>query len=131
MSRHCIVFALFSAALCTAQAPPRSGSQTWTGALFDALKTTCSTETQGASPAGTCPVSMATQSFGIRLPDGKLYQFDDGGNAKATAALKKSRKAGKEVFAYWQSGKTAKPIQAKVTGSVTSNTLNLETIQID
>ncbi len=131
MSRYSIVFALFSVALCAAQAPPRSGSQTWTGVLFDTLKTTCSTETQGASPAGTCPVSMATLSFGIRLPDGKLYQFDEGGNAKATTALKKSRNAGKQVFAYWQSGKTAKPIQAKVTGSVTSNTLNLETIQID
>jgi hypothetical protein len=131
MIRHYAVCTLFFVALCSAQAPPRSGSQTWTGALFDTLKTTCSSETQGASPAGTCPVSMATKSFGIRLPDGKLYPFDEGGNAKTVTALKKSRKAGKEVFAYWQTGKTAKPIQAKVTGSVTSNTLNLESIQID
>lgn len=135
MSLFRIAFALVAVLvdfeLFSAQAPPPSGSQTWTGTLFDTLKTTCSAETQGASPSGTCPVSMSTVSFGIRLPDGKLYQFDEGGNAKATAALKKSKKSGKLVFAYWQSGKTAKPIEAKVTGSVTSNTLNLESIQID
>lgn len=127
----CLASALLATALAAVQAPPRSGSQTWSGVLFDTLKTTCSTETQGASPVGTCPVSMATESFGIRLPDGKLYQFDEGGNAKATAALKKSRKAGKQIFSYWQSGKTTKPVEAKVIGTITSNTLNVETIQID
>ena len=108
-----------------------SGTQTFTGTLFDTARTACGGETKGSSPAGTCPVTVCTASFGIRLADGKLYKFDEGGNAKAAYALQKSKKAGKYVFAYWQTGKASHPVTAKVTGSVTSDTLNLETVQVD
>jgi len=108
-----------------------AGTQSWTGNLFDTTKTGCGGETRGSSPLDTCPVSVNTTGFGIRLPDGKLYKFDEGGNAKAAMALQKSKKASKQVFAYWQTGKSAKPVAAQVTGSVTSDTLNLETIRID
>jgi hypothetical protein len=111
--------------------PTGSGTQSWTGTLFDTTKTGCGGETKGASPTDTCPVSICTASFGIRLPDGKLYKFDEGGNSKAASALRSSRKASKLVFSYWQSGKATKPINAQVTGSVTSDTLNLETIKIE
>jgi hypothetical protein len=111
--------------------PTGSGTQSWAGTLFDATKTGCGGETKGSSPVDTCPVSVRTLSCGIRLPDGKLYRFDEGGNAKAASALQTSRKASKQVFSYWQTGKAAKPITAQVTGSVTSDTLNLETIRID
>jgi hypothetical protein len=108
-----------------------SGTQTFTGTLFDTARSACGGETKGSSPAGTCPVTVCTTSFGIRLPDGKLYKFDEGGNAKASYALQKSKKASKYVFAYWQTGKASHAVTAKVTGSVTSDTLNLETVQVD
>jgi hypothetical protein len=111
--------------------PLGSGTQSWTGTLFDPAKTACGGETKGSPPVDTCPVTVCTTSFGIRLPDGKLYKFDEGGNAKASSALQRSKKASKQAFAYWQTGKTAKPITAHVTGSVTSDTLNLETVRID
>ncbi len=106
-------------------------TQTWTGALFDTTRKACGGETKEASPTDTCPVSVSTVSFGIRLPDGKLYNFDEGGNPKASAALKKSQKGSKQAFSYWRTGKALKPITAHVTGSVTSDLLNLDTIRID
>ena len=106
-------------------------TQSWTGALFDTTRKGCGGETKEASPIDTCPVSISTVSFGIRLPDGKLYNFDEGGNPKASTALKKSQKGSKQAFFYWRTGKALKPIMAHVTGSVTSDLLNLDTIRID
>ncbi|MFN0103113.1 MAG: hypothetical protein ACKV2U_13610 [Bryobacteraceae bacterium] len=106
-------------------------TQRWTGTLFDTTRKGCGVETKGASPADTCPVSVCTLTFGIRLPDGKLYNFDESGNPKAASALQKSRKGSRQAFSYWQTGKAAKPITATVTGSVTSDLLNLDTIRID
>jgi hypothetical protein len=83
-----------------------------------------------ASP-GTCPVSICTSNFGIRLPDGKFYKFDEGSNPKALNALRKSRKASKSVFNYWQTGKMANPVTAHVTGTLTGDTLNVDSIKID
>jgi len=111
--------------------PVGSGTQSWSGTLFDTTNTACAGETKGASPADTCPVTVCTTSFGIRLPDGKLYKFDEGGNSKAASALQKSKKGSKQVFSYWQSGKATKPITAHVTGSMTSDILNLETVRIE
>ena len=64
-------------------------------------------------------------------PNGKLYNFDESGNPKAMAALQKSRKGSTLVFSYWKTGKATQPIIAHVTGSVTSDVLNLDTIRID
>lgn len=106
-------------------------TQSFTGQLFDATGKGCGSETKAASPGDTCPPSICTVGFGIRLPDGKLYNFDESGNPKATVALRKSRKGSNLAFSYWKSGKASKPIVAHVTGSVTSDVLNLETIRID
>ena len=106
-------------------------TQSWTGALFDTTRKGCGGETKAASPEETCPLSICTVSFGIRLPDGKLYNFDESGNPKAIAALQKSRKGSNLAFSYWRTGKATKPIMAHVTGSVTSDVLNLDTIRID
>ena len=111
--------------------PTGSGTQNFTGTLFDTTRTGCGGETRGSAPGDACPVSICTTSFGIRLPDGKLYKFDEGGNTKAIYALQKSSKASKLVFSYWQTGKASSPVTARVAGSVTSETLNLETIQIE
>jgi hypothetical protein len=108
-----------------------SESRAWTGTLFDYGRTTCSTEVGHASAPGTCPVTVCTAQFGIRLPDGKLYKFDDGSNPKAADALRQSKRGSKIVHDYWRTGKTSKPITARVTGTLTSDTLNLERIQVD
>jgi hypothetical protein len=120
-----------SAAKTSGAQPAGSGTQSWTGTLFDTTRTGCGGETRGSAPGETCPVSICTLSFGIRLPDGKLYKFDEGGNTKAVYALQKSKKASKQVFSYWQTGKASKAVVAQVTGSMTSDTLNLESIRID
>lgn len=114
-------------------APQTVGSETraWTGALMDAKRTTCGPEVERASPQGTCPVSMHTTEFGMQLAAGNLVKFDEGGNAKALEALRKSRKGSRTVFSYWKTGKTSSPVTARVTGTLTSDTLNVESIKID
>lgn len=111
--------------------PEGSVPHAWSGTLFDNGRTNCSAEVEHASPAGTCPVSVCTTQFGIRLPDGKLYKFDDASNPKAADALRQSKAGSRGVYDYWRTGKTGKPVTARVTGTLTSDTLNLETIRID
>jgi hypothetical protein len=110
-----------------------AGSEThsWTGTLFDTARTECGPEVKQSSSPGTCPVSICTVNFGIKLPDGKFYKFDEGSNPKALYALRKSKKASKLVIGYWQTGKVSGPVTAQVTGSLTSDTLNLDSIKID
>lgn len=124
------LISLTSAAFAQTQ-PTGSEPHAWTGTLYDNGRTNCSTEVGHASAPGTCPVSICTTQFGIKLPDGKLYKFDDGSNPKATDALRQSKRASRTVYDYWKSGKTSKPITARITGTITSDTFNLETIKID
>jgi hypothetical protein len=118
-------------AICLAGQLTGSETKTWTGTLYDTARTECSTETAHSSAPGTCPVSICTRQFGIRLPDGKLYKFDEGGNSKVADALRKSKKGSKTVVDYWKSGKVAKPVAARATGSLTSDTFNLENITVE
>jgi hypothetical protein len=108
-----------------------SETHTWTGTLVDATRINCGPEVERAAPAGACPVSVRTTNFGIILSDGKSLRFDEGGNAKAVDALRKSRKGSKSVFNYWKTGKTSNVVKARVTGTLTSDTLNVEAIKID
>ena len=112
---------------------PPTGSKpgSWTGTLYDSGRTNCSAEVAHASAQGTCPVSVCTAQFGIRLLDGKLYKFDDGSNPKVADALRLSKKGSKTLYDYWRTGKTATPVTAHVTGTLTSDTLNLDTIKVD
>ena len=105
--------------------------QTFTGTLFDAARAACGPETKGTSSPGTCPVTICTANFGVRLPDGKLYKLDEGGNTKAADALRRSRKGSAAVISYWKTGKASQPVSARVTGTLTSEVLNVESIQID
>ena len=129
-----------SAIVLSALAQPRStttvqsvGSEThsWTGTLVDATRTNCGPEVERAVPAGMCPVSPRTNTFGLILADGKTVKFDEGGNAKTVDALRKSRKGSKSLFNYWKSGKTSSEIKARVTGTLTSDTLNVDSIKVD
>jgi hypothetical protein len=137
LSNKITVFTILSLWIFAWQSAPAlaqvAGSEThsWSGTLFDATRTDCGPEVKQSSTPGTCPISICTANFGIKLPDGKLYKFDDGSNPKAAYALRKSKKASKLVFAYWQTGKASSPITARVTGTLTSDTLNLDSIKID
>jgi hypothetical protein len=104
---------------------------TWIGTLVDATRANCGPEVERAVPAGVCPVSMRTNAFALTLPDGNTVKFDEGGNAKAVDALRKSRKGSKVIFDYWKSGKTSKVVKARVTGTLTSDTLNVDSIKVD
>jgi hypothetical protein len=108
-----------------------SETHTWSGTLFDTARTECGSEVKQSSSPGTCPVNICTVNFGIKLADGKFYKFDEGSNPKAAFALRKSRRASKLVFGYWQTGKVSGTISAQVTGTLTSDTLNLDSIKIN
>ena len=103
----------------------------WSGTLVDATRTTCGPEVERAVTPGTCPVSMGTTNFALKLADGKFVKFDEGGNTKAIDALRKSRQGSKIVFNYWKSGRASRAIKARVTGTLTSDTLNVEAIRVD
>lgn len=108
-----------------------SMTQTFSGSLFDASKESCSVEVAGSSSPGTCPINFCTLNFGVRLRDGKLYKLDEGGNQKAAAALRKSKNGSKHVLGYWKTGKASKPVTARITGTLTSDTLNADSVVID
>ena len=74
---------------------------------------------------------MGTTNFALKLADGKFVKFDEGGNTKAIDALRKSRQGSKIVFNYWKSGRASRAIKARVTGTLTSDTLNVEAIRFD
>src|SRR5271155_307600 len=85
-------------------------AETWSGTIVDVM---C----KGKDLAGhttKCAVSCAKSGYGLVLADGKFVKFDEGGNAKALAALKST---GKE-----------KDLKAKVSGSVDGDTVVVSSI---
>lgn len=108
-----------------------SESRTWNGTLIDSTRTNCGPETKGAAPSGSCPASVQTTDFALVLPDGKVLKLDAGGNPKAADALRKSRKGSKLVVDYWKTGRISQPIRARLTGTETSDTLNVESVRIE
>jgi hypothetical protein len=46
-------------------------------------------------------------------------------------ALKKSKKGSKVVMAFWKSGKSSQLVLATVAGTLTGDTLNVESIKIN
>jgi hypothetical protein len=63
-----------------------------------------------------CAVTCAKSGFGLVTADGKFLKFDEGGNARALAALKKSTKE--------------KDLKAKVSGTVDGEVLRVESIEL-
>src|ERR1700736_487393 len=75
-------------------------AETWTGTLVDVM---CKGKDLSSHTA-KCAVSCAKSGYGLVLSDGKFVKFDEGGNAKALAALKSTDKE--------------KDLKAKVSGSL-------------
>jgi hypothetical protein len=136
---YAVLISLVGLSVMTAQTksqPPvnsaaSSQAQRWEGKLVDAGRTDCGVEVVGAAPRGMCPVSVTTVSFGLLMADGKMAKFDEGGNPKAMDALKKSKKASKLVMEFWKSGKSSHQVVAIVAGTLTGDTLNVESIKIN
>jgi hypothetical protein len=114
--------------------PPAAGSsvsRTFTGILTDTQHASCGVEVSKAVPNGTCPPSFGTTTFGLVLQDGKNVKFDEAGNARVIDALRRSKKGSNALFSYWRTGKATAAVRARAVGTLTSDTLNLEAIQID
>jgi hypothetical protein len=88
-------------------------AETWSGTLVDVM---C----KGKDLAGhtaKCAVSCAKSGYGLVLADGKFVKFDEGGNAKALAALKSTAKE--------------KDMKAKVSGSFDGETVQVSSIELE
>src|SRR5438477_4177457 len=108
-----------------------SQSQSFTGVLTDTQNTSCGIEVAKAVPKGACPASFGATNFGLALEGGKSIKFDEAGNARVIDALRRSKKGAKALFDYWRTGKATTTVRARAVGTLTGDTLNLESIQID
>jgi len=70
-----------------------------------------------ASHTRECAVSCARSGYGLVTAEGKFLKFDESGNARALAALKKLSKE--------------KDLKAKVTGTLNGDLLKVEAIDFD
>lgn len=87
-------------------------AETWTGTLVDVM---CKGKDLSSHTA-KCAVSCAKSGYGLVLSDGKFVKFDEGGNAKALAALKSTDKE--------------KDLKAKVSGSLDGDTVRVSSIDL-
>jgi hypothetical protein len=69
-----------------------------------------------ASHSKQCALSCSKSGFGLVTSDGKFYKFDESGNAKALAAIKKTAKD--------------KDLKATVTGAMDGDIIKVESIKI-
>ena len=99
-------------AACLLLLTPAAFGETWNGTLVDVM---C----KGKDLAGhtrECAVTCAKSGYGLVLADGKFVKFDESGNARAFAMLKKSKKE--------------KDLKAKVTGAMDGDTLQVAAIEL-
>ena len=68
-----------------------------------------------ASHTRECAISCAKSGYGLVTADGKFLKFNEAGNARTLAALKKLDKD--------------KDLKAKVTGTVNGDVLNVDSIE--
>jgi hypothetical protein len=68
-----------------------------------------------ASHTRECAITCSRSGYGMVTADGKFLKFDEAGNARTLAALKKLSKD--------------KDLKAKVTGTVAGDVLKVETIE--
>jgi len=92
-------------------------AETWSGTLVDAA---CTTDKKSSAE---CAPTSATTSFALVLADGKAVKLDASGNSKAADAVKNSADRSKNP-----DSKTA--VTAKVTGSLSGDTIKVETIDV-
>jgi len=87
-------------------------AETFSGTVVDVM---CK-DNQLATHPRQCAISCAKFGFGLKQPDGTFLKFDEKGNARALAALKRSTKA--------------QDLKAQVTGSLEDGVLKVDSIRI-
>ncbi len=101
----------FAVSFCAAAMLSFAG--TWSGTVVDVM---C----KGKDLAGhtrECALSCAKSGFGLVTSDGQFYKFDETGNARALAALKKSSKD--------------KDLKATVSGSMDGDVIKVSSIDLE
>lgn len=86
---------------------------TWNGTVVDVM---CKGKDL-ASHTKECALGCAKSGFGLVTSDGQFYKFDESGNSKAVAALKKTSKD--------------KDLKAKVTGTMDGDVIKVDSIQME
>jgi len=88
-------------------------AETWNGTLVDVM---C----KGKDLSGhtrKCALGCAKSGFAVVLSDGKFLKLDEGGNAKALAALKATEKE--------------KDLKVKVNGKLDGETIQVDTLALE
>jgi len=71
---------------------------------------------------------MCTKSFCPMMADGKFVKFDEGG-CQSDRCAAQEHEGQKIIFNYWRTGNIASAIRARVTGILTSDVLNVESVK--
>ena len=69
-----------------------------------------------ASHTRECAITCSKSGYGLVTADGKFMKFDEGGNARMLATLKKATKE--------------KDLKVKVTGAVTGDVIKVEAVEL-
>lgn len=94
-------------------APVLGLAETWSGTVVDVA---CKNNDL-ARHTKECALKCAKSGYGIVLADGKFIKFDEGGNVKTLNALKATSKE--------------KDLKVKVTGTMKSDVIEVESIEIE
>jgi hypothetical protein len=87
--------------------------ESWNGTLVDVM---CKGKDL-ASHTKKCALGCAKSGFAVVLSDGRFLKLDEGGNAKALAALKSSDKE--------------KDLKVKVNGKLEGETIQVDSLALD
>ena len=85
---------------------------TWDGTVVDVM---CKGKDL-ASHTKQCALACSKSGYGLVTSDGKFYKFDESGNAKALAAIKKTKRD--------------KDLKATVTGTMDGDMIKVASIQV-
>jgi hypothetical protein len=89
-----------------------AAAETFSGTVVDVM---C----RGKDLAGhtrECAITCSKSGYGLVTADGKFLKFDEGGNARTLAALKKATKE--------------KDLKVKVTGAMAGDVIKVETLEL-
>lgn len=89
-----------------------AAAETWSGTIVDVM---CKAKDL-AGHTTKCNLACAKGGYGLVLADGKFVKFDEGGNARALAELKKTTKE--------------KDLKVRITGSMSGETIQVEKIEL-
>jgi hypothetical protein len=92
-------------------------ADTWSGKLVDA---SCYAKEKGAK---ACDPMASTTSYAVNV-DGKVYNLDESGNQKAAAALKNRADRSADP------NKPAAAVTAKITGTMSGDTIQVDTVEL-